>query len=97
MLILTILMKIILFPIYLVVCFAKTWMDLLAKIGCVLLGIFYLLMLCIIIMLICRHSWVQLGIAIGFSFVGFLESMSLVAAGTLLEAIGDKIGELIAG
>ena len=97
MLILTILMKLILFPIYLVVCFAKTWVDLLAKIGCVLLGIFYLLMLCIIIMLICRHSWVQLGIAIGFSFVGFLASMSLVAAGTLLEVVGDKIGELIAG
>lgn len=97
MFILKMILKLLLLPVYLIVCFVKTWVDLLAKLGCIMLGLFYLLMLCIFIMLICQHQWVQLGIATAFSFAAFLASLLLVAAGTALDVIGDRIGDLIAG
>ena len=64
MFILKLLVKIILFPVFLMVCFIRTWVDLLSKIGCVILGLFYLIMLAIIIMYACQHMWGAVMIAL---------------------------------
>lgn len=96
MFILKLLVKIILFPVFLMVCFVRTWTDLLAKIGCVILGLFYLIMLAIIIMYVSKHMWGAVAISVGMSFAAFLVSFAAVAVGMVLEGIGDKIGEFLA-
>ncbi len=88
--------KIIMFPVFLMVCFIRTWVGVLSKIGCVILGLFYLIMLAIIIMYACQHMWECVMIALGMSFAAFLVSFSAVAVGMTLEGIGDKIGEFLA-
>ena len=40
MFVLRLLVKIILFPIFLMVCFIRTWVELLSRVGCVILGLF---------------------------------------------------------
>ena len=42
MFILKLLLKIALFPMFLIMCFIKSWVGVLSKIGCVILGLFYL-------------------------------------------------------
>ena len=44
MFILKLLVKIILLPVFLMVCFVRTWVEVLSRIGCVILGLFYLVM-----------------------------------------------------
>ncbi len=85
--------KIIMFPVFLMVCFIRTWVGVLSKIGCVILGLFYLIMLAIIIMYACQHMWGAVMIALGMSFGAFLVSFSAVAVGMVLEGIGNKIGD----
>jgi hypothetical protein len=85
--------KIIMFPVFLMVCFIRTWVGVISKIGCVILGLFYLIMLAIIIMYACQHMWGAVMIALGMSFGAFLVSFSAVAVGMVLEGIGNKIGD----
>lgn len=87
--------KIIILPVFLMVCFIRTWVGVLSKIGCVILGLYYLIMLAIIIMYACQHMWGAVMIALGMSFGAFLGSFSAVAVGMVLEGIGDKIGEFL--
>ena len=51
------LVKIALFPVFLIMCFIKSWVGVLSKIGCLILGLFYLLMLGIIVMYISMKMW----------------------------------------
>lgn len=95
MYILKLLLKIILFPLYLMVCFIRTWVELLSKIGCVILGVFYLIMLAIIIMYVCQKMWGCVAIAVGMSFIAFLISFASVAVGVVIDGIGDKMNELM--
>lgn len=96
MFVIKLLAKIVMFPVFIMVCFIRTWVGVLSKIGCVILGLFYLIMLAIIIMYACQHMWGAVIIALGMSFVAFLVSFSAVAVGVALEGIGDKIGEFLA-
>ncbi len=96
MFILKLFVKIILFPVFLMVCFIRTWVDLLSKIGCVILGLFYLIMLAIIIMYVSKQMWGAVAISVGMSFAAFLVSFAAVAVGMVLDGIGDKIGEFLA-
>lgn len=96
MFILKLLVKIMLFPVFLMVCFIRTWVDLLSKIGCVILGLFYLIMLAIIIMYVSKQMWGAVAISVGMSFGAFLVSFVAVAVGMVLDGIGDKIGEFLA-
>jgi hypothetical protein len=96
MFILKLLLKAILLPVFLMVCFIKTWVEVLSRIGCVILGVFYLVMLVIIIMYVSKQMWGAVAISVGMSFGAFLISFSAVAVGMVLEGIGDKIGEIIA-
>ena len=89
------LVKIIMFPIFLMVCFIRTWVELLSRIGCVILGLFYMIMLAIIIMYIGKQMWGAVAISVAMSFGAFLVTFAAVAVGMALESIGDKIGELM--
>ena len=89
------LVKIIMCPIFLMVCFIRTWVELLSRIGCVILGLFYMIMLAIIIMYIGKQMWGAVAISVAMSFGAFLITFAAVAVGMALESIGDKIGELM--
>ena len=96
MFILKLLLKIILFPLYLMVCFIRTWVELLSKIGCVILGLLYFIMLAIIIMYVYHKMWGCVAIALGMSFIAFLISFASVAVGVVLDGVRDKIGGFLA-
>ena len=96
MFILKMLVKILLIPVFLMVCFIRTWVELLSRIGCVVLGLFYLLMLTIIIMYITKQMWGAVIISLAMSFGAFLITFAAVAVGMALEGIGDKISEWLA-
>ena len=96
MVLLKLLLKILLYPAYIGVCFIRMWVEMLAKIGCVILGLFYFVMLAIIIMYACKHMWGCVAISVGMSFAGFLISLATVAIGTMLEGIGAKLGDILA-
>ena len=67
-----------------------------SKIGCVVLGVFYLAMLAIIVMYACKHMWGCVAISVAISFVGFMVSFAAVAIGTVIEGIGDRLGDILA-
>ena len=96
MFVLKIIMKIVLLPIFLMVCFIRTWVEVLSRIGCVILGLFYLLMLAIIVMYISRQMWGAVMISAAMSFAAFLVTFAAVAVGMALEGITDKISDLLA-
>ena len=96
MFILKLLLKAILLPVFLMVCFIRTWVEVLSRIGCVILGLFYLVMLAIIIMYISKQMWGAVAISVGMSFGAFLVTFAAVAVGMALEGIGDKISRILA-
>ncbi len=95
MFILKLLLKAILLPIFLMVCFVKTWAEVLSKIGCIILGLFYIVMLAIIIMYVSKQMWGAVVISVVMSFVAFMIAFSTMAAGMVLDKISDKISELL--
>lgn len=96
MFVLKLFVKILLLPVFIAVGFIRTWVDVLSKIGCVILGLFYLVMLAIIVLYACKHMWGCVAISVGMSFAGFLISFATVAVGTMLEGIEAKLGDIIA-
>ena len=96
MIILKMFVKLLLIPVFLMVCFIRTWVELLSRIGCVILGLFYLLMLAIIIMYITKQMWGAVVLSVIISFGAFLITFAAVAVGMALEGIGDKISEILA-
>ena len=96
MYILKILLKAILLPVFLMVCFIRTWIEVLSRIGCVVLGLFYLVMLAIILMYVSKQMWGAVAISVCMSFGAFLLSFAAAAVGMALEGIGDKIGDFLA-
>ncbi len=96
MFILKFLFKVILLPVFLMICFIRTWVEVLSRIGCVILGIFYLVMFAIIIMYVSKQMWGAVAISVGMSLGAFLISFSAVAVGMALEGIGEKLSSLLA-
>ncbi len=96
MMILKFLLKIALFPVFLVMCFIKSWVGVLSKIGCVILGLFYLLMLVIIVMYISMKMWDAVIMGVVFSFAAFLVTFGAVAVGVAIEDITDKLSDILA-
>ena len=96
MMILKLLLKIALFPVFLIMCFIKSWVGVLSKIGCVILGLFYLLMLVIIVMYISMKMWDAVIMGIAFSFAAFLVTFGAVAVGVAIEDITDKLSNILA-
>lgn len=96
MFILKLLLKIILLPVFLMICFIRSWVDVLSKIGCVILGLFYMFMFMVIIMYVRMKMWDAVGIAAALSFAGFLVTFAAVAVGVALEGITDKLSKILA-
>ncbi len=96
MFIIKMLLKVILFPVFLMVCFIRTWVEVLSKIGCVILGLFYLVMLAIIIMYISMKVWDAVMIAGGISFIAFLGTFFAVFIGMAIEDFADKRSNILA-
>ena len=96
MFVIKLLVKLILLPVFLMVCFIRTWVEVLSRIGCVILGLFYLVMLAIIIMYVSKQMWGAVAISVAMSFGAFLISFAAVAIGMALEGIGDRISEILA-
>ena len=96
MFMLKLILEMLLLPVFIGVCFIKTWVEVLSKIGCVVLGVFYLAMLAIIVMYVCKHMWGCVAISVAISFVGFMVSFAAVAIGTVIEGIGDRLGDILA-
>ena len=96
MFMLKLILKMLLLPVFIGVCFIKTWVEVLSKIGCVVLGVFYFAMLAIIVMYACKHMWGCVAISVAISFVGFMVSFAAVAIGTVIEGIGDRLGDILA-
>ena len=96
MFILKMFVKLLLIPVFLMVCFIRTWVELLSRISCIILGLFYLLMLAIIIMYITKQMWGAVVLSVIISFGAFLITFAAVAVGMALEGIGDKISEILA-
>lgn len=96
MFILKLLLKIALFPIFLIMCFIKSWVGVLSKIGCLILGLFYLLMLGIIVMYISMKMWDAVFMGVVFSFAAFLVTFGAVAVGVAIENITDKLSNILA-
>jgi hypothetical protein len=93
---LKLLMKVVLFPLFLIMCFIKSWVGVLSKIGCVILGLFYLLMLIIIVMYISMKMWDAVFMGVVFSFAAFLLTFGAVAVGVAIEDITDKLSNILA-
>ena len=96
MFILKLLLKITLFPVFLIMCFIKSWVSVLSRIGCVILGLFYLLMLAIIVMYISMKMWDAVFMGVVFSFAAFLVTFGAVAVGVAIEDITDKLSNILA-
>ena len=96
MFILKLLLKIALLPIFLIMCFIKSWVGVLSKIGCLILGLFYLLMLVIIVMYISMKMWDAVIMGVVFSFAAFLVTFGAVAVGVAIEDITDKLSNILA-
>ena len=96
MFMLKLILKMLLLPVFIGVCFIKAWVEVMSKIGCVVLGVFYLAMLAIIVMYACKHMWGCVAISVAISFVGFMVSFAAVAIGTVIEGIGDRLGDILA-
>ena len=96
MFVIKLLVKLILLPVFLMVCFIRTWVEVLSRIGCVILGLFYLVMLAIIIMYVSKQMWGAVAISVGMSFGGFLLTFAAVAVGMAFENIGDRLSEWLA-
>ena len=85
-----------LFPVFLIMCFIKSWVGVLSKIGCLILGLFYLLMLGIIVMYISMKMWDAVIMGVAFSFAAFLVTFGAVAVGVAIEDITDKLSNILA-
>lgn len=96
MMLLKLLLKVALFPLFLIMCFIKSWVGILSKIGCVILGLFYLLMLIIIVMYISMKMWDAVFMGLVFSFAAFLLTFGAVAVGVAIEDITDKLSNILA-
>lgn len=95
MFILKLLLKVLLLPVFLMVCFIRSWVEVLSRIGCVILGLFYLVMLAIIIMYVSKQMWGAVAISVGMSFVAFLISFSTTAIVMILDEIGNRISDIL--
>lgn len=95
MMIIKLFAKIILFPVFLITCFIKTWAKVIARIGSMVLGMIYLLMFIVIAFHFCRQEWTPMLFTIGMSFGLFLVTFCAVAVGVLLDSISDKLSKIL--
>lgn len=87
--------KLILFPIYLLLAFVSFLAGMITGIGSFFLTIFYILMLCGFIMLIYQHLWPQFIVVFLIVFGIFVVQSFAIFICNLLETLNYKIGEIL--
>lgn len=85
------LLKLVLFPVWLILTFLSVFTALISKIGNFVMGIFYLYIFIVACMVIAEHEWLQLAIVMGISFVIFLVHFGALAAFVLFASAKDKL------
>ena len=84
-------LRLILFPVWLVLTFITLFTSLISKIGNFVMGLFYFYVLIVACMIIAEHAWLQLTIVMGISFVVFLIHFGSLAALELFTSAKDKL------
>lgn len=95
MLALKLLLRLILFPVWLILTFLTVFTSLISKVGNLVMGLFYLYILIVACVIIAEHAWLQLAIVMGISFAVFLIHFGALAAFELFASAKDKLLDVI--
>ncbi|SCY49807.1 hypothetical protein [Butyrivibrio sp. INlla14] len=95
MLALKLLLRLILFPVWLILTFLTVFTSLISKVGNLVMGLFYLYILIVACIIIAEHAWLQLAIVMGISFAVFLVHFGALAAFELFASAKDKLLDVI--
>lgn len=95
MLALKLLLRLMLFPVWLILTFLTVFTSLISKVGNLVMGLFYLYILIVACIIIAEHAWLQLAIVMGISFAVFLVHFGALAAFELFASAKDKILDVI--
>ena len=95
MLALKLLLRLILFPIWLILTFLTVFTSLISKVGNLVMGLFYLYILIVACVIIAEHAWLQLAIVMGISFAVFLVHFGALAAFELFASAKDRLLDVI--
>lgn len=95
MLALKLLLRLILFPVWLILTFLTVFTSLISKVGNLVMGLFYLYILIVACVIIAEHAWLQLAIVMGISFAVFLVHFGALAAFELFASAKDKLLDAI--
>ena len=96
MMALKLLLRLILFPIWLILTFLTVFASLISKVGNLVMGLFYLYILIVACIIIAEHAWMQLAIVMGISFAVFLLHFGALAAFEMFASAKDKLLDVIA-
>lgn len=96
MMALKLLLRLILFPIWLILTFLTVFTSLISKVGNLVMGLFYLYILIVACIIIAEHAWLQLAIVMGISFAVFLVHFGALAAFEMFDSAKDKLLDVIA-
>ncbi len=95
MLALKLLLRVMLFPVWLILTFLTVFTSLISKVGNLVMGLFYLYILIVAGVIIAEHAWLQLAIVMGISFAVFLVHFGALAAFELFASAKDKLLDVI--
>lgn len=95
MLALKLLLRVMLFPVWLILTFLTVFTSLISKVGNLVMGLFYLYILIVACIIIAEHAWLQLAIVMGISFAVFLVHFGALAAFELFASAKDKLLDVI--
>lgn len=95
MLALKLLLRLMLFPVWLILTFLTVFTSLISKVGNLVMGLFYLYILIVACVIIAEHAWLQLAIVMGISFAVFLVHFGALAAFELFASAKDKLLDVI--
>lgn len=95
MLALKLLLRVMLFPVWLILTFLTVFTSLISKVGNLVMGLFYLYILIVACIIIAEHAWLQLAIVMGISFAVFLVHFGALAAFELFSSAKDKLLDVI--
>ncbi len=95
MLALKLLLRLMLFPVWLILTFLTVFTSLISKVGNLVMGLFYLYILIVACIIIAEHAWLQLAIVMGISFAVFLVHFGALAAFELFASAKDKLLDVI--
>ena len=95
MLALKLLLRVMLFPVWLILTFLTVFTSLISKVGNLVMGLFYFYILIVACVIIAEHAWLQLAIVMGISFAVFLVHFGALAAFELFASAKDKLLDVI--